>query len=370
MAEGCCTLSQRTHPSVECLPSHKGGTFWANRAVLSFYKKELPSAKLLKPRHQSNMYFLQKTKLKLMFRTVKQNLKLSSLLEHLQPPSSFSAFPDEASSPLFASVCLAGDSAAYQRTNVFGDDMVIVAAHRIALCKAKFGGFKDTHLDDLLAAVLKAMVEKTNLNPGEVGDIVVGMVLAPGTLRATEYRMASFYAGFPDTVPIRSGREKREVKVVPCAVYSFNHLPINEQGIMCLDSISLEIESLKKRLTLIRDDRQFHLEAQHREIQIVYNARDHAHSFMSPKDVIIGRDDDRTKILQILLETKTEESVLVVPIVVSGGLGKTILARFVLNNEKNRELWLNMRSLLLSDADGSRIIVTACRQEVARLQQQ
>ncbi|KAF3453141.1 hypothetical protein FNV43_RR03576 [Rhamnella rubrinervis] len=120
------------------------------------------------------------------------------------------AFPDEASSPLFASVCLAGDSAAYQRTNVFGDNMVIVAAHRIALCKAKFGGFKDTHLDDLLAAVLKAMVEKTNLNPGEVGDIVVGMVLAPGTLRATEYRMASFYAGFPDTVPIRSGREKKK----------------------------------------------------------------------------------------------------------------------------------------------------------------
>lgn len=35
------------------------------------------------------------------------------------------------------------------------------------------------------------------MNPAEVGDIVVGTVLAPGSLRATECRMASFYAGFP-----------------------------------------------------------------------------------------------------------------------------------------------------------------------------
>ena len=38
---------------------------------------------------------------------------------------------------------------------------------------------------------------KTNLNPSEVGDIVVGTVLAPGSQRASECRMAAFYAGFP-----------------------------------------------------------------------------------------------------------------------------------------------------------------------------
>lgn len=43
------------------------------------------------------------------------------------------------------------------------------------------------------------MVEKTNLNPNEVGDIVVGTVLAPGSERAIECRMAAFYAGFPGT---------------------------------------------------------------------------------------------------------------------------------------------------------------------------
>lgn len=41
------------------------------------------------------------------------------------------------------------------------------------------------------------MLEKTNLNPNEVGDIVVGTVLAPGSQRASECRMAAFYAGFP-----------------------------------------------------------------------------------------------------------------------------------------------------------------------------
>lgn len=40
-------------------------------------------------------------------------------------------------------------------------------------------------------------MEKTNLNPAEVGDIVVGTVLAPGSLRGIECRMAALYAGFP-----------------------------------------------------------------------------------------------------------------------------------------------------------------------------
>ncbi|KAI7984339.1 3-ketoacyl-CoA thiolase 2, peroxisomal [Camellia lanceoleosa] len=124
------------------------------------------------------------------------------LLEHLCPSSSFSHQGLESS--LSASVCLAGDSAAYHRTASFGDDVVIVAAYRTAICKSKRGGFKDTLPDDLLSPVLKALIEKTNLNPNEVGDIVVGTVLAPGSQRATECRMAAFYAGFPETVPIRT----------------------------------------------------------------------------------------------------------------------------------------------------------------------
>lgn len=44
---------------------------------------------------------------------------------------------------------------------------------------------------------IQALIDKTKVNPSEVGDIVVGTVLAPGSQRAIECRMAAFYAGFP-----------------------------------------------------------------------------------------------------------------------------------------------------------------------------
>lgn len=123
------------------------------------------------------------------------------LLQHLLPSSSSS---QNDPSMLTASVCAAGDSAAYPRNSSFGDDVVIVAAYRTAICKAKRGGFKDAYPEDLLAPVLKALVDKTKVDPKEVGDIVVGTVLAPGSQRANECRMAAFYAGFPETVPVRT----------------------------------------------------------------------------------------------------------------------------------------------------------------------
>ncbi|TVU30472.1 hypothetical protein EJB05_22098 [Eragrostis curvula] len=120
------------------------------------------------------------------------------LLRHLDPAAS------SAPSVISASACAAGDSAAYHRKPAFADDVVIVAAYRTAICKAKRGGFKDTFAEDLLVPVFKALVDKTKLNPSEVGDIVVGTVLAPGSQRAIECRMAALYAGFPDTVPLKT----------------------------------------------------------------------------------------------------------------------------------------------------------------------
>lgn len=118
------------------------------------------------------------------------------LLQHLQPTSSSNHSHE---STISASSC-----SAYNRTTASGDDVVIVAAYRTAQCKSKRGGFKDTLPDDLLATVLKAVIDKTNVNPSEVGDIIVGTVLAPGSQRAIECRMAALYAGFPDTVPLRT----------------------------------------------------------------------------------------------------------------------------------------------------------------------
>ncbi len=138
----------------------------------------------------------------------KMRLRQQVLLEHLNPAASARrrAVGGVASSNLVvsSSPCAAGDSAPYPRTTDFLDDVVIVAAYRTAICRAKRGGFKDTYPDDLLAPVLKAVVETTGVKPQEVGDIVVGSVLAPGAQRANECRMAAFFAGFPETVPVRT----------------------------------------------------------------------------------------------------------------------------------------------------------------------
>ncbi|KAF2562210.1 hypothetical protein F2Q70_00018531 [Brassica cretica] len=112
------------------------------------------------------------------------------LLRHLNPLSSSPSLP---SITLLSAVNCAAELSPMA---AFGDDVVIVAAYRTAICKAKRGGFKDTLPDDLLASVLKAVVERTSLDPSEVGDIVVGTVIAPGSQRAMECRI--------DSVPIRT----------------------------------------------------------------------------------------------------------------------------------------------------------------------
>ncbi|EPZ32623.1 thiolase [Rozella allomycis CSF55] len=81
------------------------------------------------------------------------------------------------------------------------DDVVIVSSVRTPICRAKRGPFKDTHQEELLAVVLKAVVEKVGLNKALVDDIIVGNVLPPGG-GATISRMAQLYAGFPEKCSI------------------------------------------------------------------------------------------------------------------------------------------------------------------------
>ncbi|KAH0899829.1 hypothetical protein HID58_049397 [Brassica napus] len=76
------------------------------------------------------------------------------LIRHLNPLSSSPSLPsinDNKPTLLSAVNC----AAELSPMAAFGDDVVIVAAYRTAICKAKRGGFKDTLPDDLLASVLK-----------------------------------------------------------------------------------------------------------------------------------------------------------------------------------------------------------------------
>lgn len=82
------------------------------------------------------------------------------------------------------------------------NDIIIVECKRTALCRSRRGGFKDTLAVDLLVPVVKEVIK--NIDPKIVSDVVVGNVLAIGTHRHIECRMACFIAGLPETTCVRT----------------------------------------------------------------------------------------------------------------------------------------------------------------------
>ena len=70
--------------------------------------------------------------------------------------------------------------------------------------QAKRGGLKDTSPDDLLSAVFEATLQRTGVDPKDIGDIVIGSVLGDSSQRAIQCRIAALLSGIPDTVPIHT----------------------------------------------------------------------------------------------------------------------------------------------------------------------
>ena len=94
-----------------------------------------------------------------------------------------------------------------------------------------------------------------------------------------------------------------------------------------------KVKGIRERLDGIKRDREFHLDERPVETQVGdYRVRE-THSFIRTEDVI-GRDNDKEEIIRVLLDTNVEDSVLILPIVGLGGLGKTTLAQLVFNDEK------------------------------------
>jgi acetyl-CoA acyltransferase 1 len=83
------------------------------------------------------------------------------------------------------------------------DDVVIVAYARTAMTKAKKGAQRDTCPEAMLAPVLKAVVQKSGINPKLIEDVCIGNVLQPGA-GAYSARIAMFLAGYPDTASLQA----------------------------------------------------------------------------------------------------------------------------------------------------------------------
>uniref|UniRef100_A0A3B4GFM4 Acetyl-CoA acyltransferase 1 n=1 Tax=Pundamilia nyererei TaxID=303518 RepID=A0A3B4GFM4_9CICH len=93
------------------------------------------------------------------------------------------------------------DSATAASSRSSPEDVVVVHGRRTAIGKAKRGGFKDTTPDELLSAVMSAVLKDVGLSPERLGDVCVGNVLQPGA-GALMARVAHFLSGFPESVPV------------------------------------------------------------------------------------------------------------------------------------------------------------------------
>ncbi|MGZ3145157.1 thiolase family protein [Lentzea chajnantorensis] len=79
---------------------------------------------------------------------------------------------------------------------------VVVDAVRTPLAKGKPGGaYSEIHPVDLHSAVLKALVDRTGLDPAAVDDVISGAVGQVGEQSGNTARWAALAAGFPESVP-------------------------------------------------------------------------------------------------------------------------------------------------------------------------
>ncbi len=77
----------------------------------------------------------------------------------------------------------------------------ILAAFRTPGCKAKKGKLKDVRPDDLAAAAIRGLLEKTGIDPLTVEDIYMGCAFPEGEQGMNIGKMAGMKAGMPYQVP-------------------------------------------------------------------------------------------------------------------------------------------------------------------------
>ena len=80
----------------------------------------------------------------------------------------------------------------------------ILASYRTPGCRAKKGKFKDMRPDDLAAAALSGLVERTGIDATRIDDILLGCAFPEGEQGMNVARIAALKAGIPYQVPAQT----------------------------------------------------------------------------------------------------------------------------------------------------------------------
>ncbi|ALC16775.1 acetyl-CoA acetyltransferase [Desulfuromonas soudanensis] len=80
----------------------------------------------------------------------------------------------------------------------------ILAAYRTPGCRAQKGKFKNMRPDDLAAAALQGLMERTGIDRALVEDVILGCAFPEGEQGMNVARVAAMKAGFPYQVPAQT----------------------------------------------------------------------------------------------------------------------------------------------------------------------
>ncbi|KAL4601420.1 hypothetical protein ACB092_11G271900 [Castanea dentata] len=120
--------------------------------------------------------------------------------------------------------------------------------------------------------------------------------------------------------------------------------------------MSRKIKAMRQKLNAIAEDKiKFNLKVDNVETNDMSRKRE-THSFVQGEDVI-GRDEDKQKIINLLFDSNVEENVSVIPIVGIGGLGKTTLAKYVYNDEEVQKYFELKMWACISDVFDLKVII-------------
>ncbi|XP_048442121.1 disease resistance protein RGA2-like [Pyrus x bretschneideri] len=123
--------------------------------------------------------------------------------------------------------------------------------------------------------------------------------------------------------------------------------------------MSHKIKDINKRLSEVASRRPSGLNNNREDTRFILRERI-THSFV-PKDNIIGRDEDKMAIIQLLLDPISTDNVSTISIVGIGGMGKSALAQLIFNDEviqKHFELkiWICVSNIFELDILAKKIL--------------